>query len=137
MREFYAESGFTLVEERAAAAFGTLVTQPELGRIWLIERDGRPAGYIVITLVFAMEHGGMAAVIDDFFVRPEERGEGLGTAALAAVRRACEHLGVRALRVEVGEDNAVARAVYRSAGLELLPGHALMQAALAPPSHET
>jgi ribosomal protein S18 acetylase RimI-like enzyme len=148
MREFYAEAGYELVEERAIAAFDELTGRPELGRVWLIERDGgavapgaagtgEVAGYIVVTFVFAMEHGGLAAVVDDFYVRPEARGEGLGTAALAAVRRACEDLGVRALRVEVGADNAVAQAVYRSAGFEPLPGHDLMQLALAPPSHAT
>ena len=141
MRAFYAESGYELGEERAAAAFAELAGRPELGRVWLIERPGGPigtaAGYVVVTFVFAMEHGGLAAVVDDFYVRPEARGEGLGKASLAAVRRACEEFGARALRVEVGEDNAVARAVYRSAGFEPLPGHALMQLALAPPSHAT
>jgi GNAT superfamily N-acetyltransferase len=146
MRDFYAEAGYRLVEERASAAFDELTGRPELGRVWLIERDGAAAeaagpgaaaGYIVVTFAFAMEHGGLSALVDDFYVRPEARGEGLGTAALAAVRRACEALGVRALRVEVGADNAVAQAVYRGAGFEPLPGHALMQLALAPPSHAT
>lgn len=148
MRDFYAEAGYKLVEERASAAFDELIGRPELGRVWLIERDGGAAetaaavrvqavGYIVVTFVFAMEHGGIAAAVDDFYVRPEARGEGLGTAALAAVRRACETLGVRAMRVEVGADNAVAQAVYRAAGFKPLPGHELMQLALAPPSHAT
>lgn len=133
MRDFYAESGFTLAEPRAAAAFEALLARPELGRVWLVEQDGEAAGYIVVTFVFAMEHGGLTAVVDDFYVRPEARGEGLGKATLAAVRRACEGLGARALRVDVGVDNSVAQAVYRSAGFEALPGHALMQAALASP----
>jgi GNAT superfamily N-acetyltransferase len=144
MRDFYSESGFVLEEERAAAAFRELLGRPELGRIWLAEsgcEGGRPggavAGYIVVTFVFAMEHGGLAAVVDDFYVRPEARGEGLGKATLAAVRRACEELGMRAMRVEVGADNFVARAVYRSAGFADLPGHDLMQVGLAPPSHQT
>jgi hypothetical protein len=42
---------------------------------------------------------------------------------------------MRALRVEVGTDNVAAKAVYRSAGFEQLPGHDLMQLVLAPPSH--
>jgi GNAT superfamily N-acetyltransferase len=137
MREFYAESGYVLQEPQAAAAFEALLAGPELGRVWLVERDGEPAGYVVVTFVFAMEHGGLAAVVDDFFVRPEARGEGLGKAALAAVRRACEALGVRAMRVEVGVNNVRAQAVYRSAGFEPLPDRALMQVSLAPPSHET
>jgi hypothetical protein len=38
--------------------------------------------------------------------------------------------------VEVGEGNAAALAVYRSAGFERLAGHALMALPLAPPLHE-
>ena len=64
--------------------------------------DSPAAGYIVVTFVFAMEYSGMAAVVDDFYVRPEARGQGLGKAALAEVRRACLELGARAVRVEVG-----------------------------------
>ncbi|HEX5641879.1 MAG TPA: GNAT family N-acetyltransferase [Thermoleophilia bacterium] len=129
MRAFYAEAGFTLDEERATAGFASLLADARLGRVWLIEPA---AGYIVVTFVHAMEFGGMTAVVDDFYVRPEARGEGLGTAALAAARRACEDLGMRAMRVEVGVDNTAAQAVYRSAGFQPLPGHGLMAATLAP-----
>ena len=61
----------------------------------------------------------------------------MGKAILAAARRACEDLGVNALRVDVGVDNLVAQAAYRSAGFEALPDHALMQLVLAPPSDGT
>lgn len=137
MRAFYAESGYVLAEARAAAAFRELLERPDRGRVWLIGLRGEAAGYVVVTFVFAMGHGGLAAVVDDFYVRPEARGEGLGKGALAAARRVCQELGVRALRVEVGADNAVARAAYRGAGFVLLPGHDVMQLALAPPAHET
>jgi ribosomal protein S18 acetylase RimI-like enzyme len=137
MRAFYAESGFTLDEESAAAGFAALLADTRLGRVWLLgpaAPDQPAAGYIVVTFVFAMEYGGRAAVVDDFYVRPEARGEGIGKAALAAARRACENLGMRAMRVEVGVDNTAARAVYRSAGFESLPDHGLMTVTLAPPS---
>jgi GNAT superfamily N-acetyltransferase len=155
MRAFYAESDFALDEERAAAGFEALLADARLGRVWLIESGGgasadddlaaapdEPApaphadGYIVVAFGFAMEYGGMTAVVDDFYVRPESRGEGLGTAALVAVRQACEDLGMRAMRVAVGVDNLAAQAVYRSAGFEALPDHGLMAAPLTPPAHE-
>jgi GNAT superfamily N-acetyltransferase len=141
MRAFYAESGFVLDEERARAGFEALLADARLGRVWLIGREaskagaGAGVGYIVVTFVFAMEYGGLAATVDDFFVRPEARGEGLGKAALAEVRRVCTGLGMRALRVEVGVDNLVARAAYRSAGFESLPDRGVMAAPLAPPTH--
>ena len=136
MRGFYAESGLTLDEERAAAGFEALLADTRLGRVWLIDPDPPAAGYVVVTFVLAMEYGGMAAVVDDFYVRPEARGEGLGKAALGEVRRTCEDLGVRAMSVEVGVDNLAAQAVYRSAGFESLPDHGVMAAPLAPPSHK-
>ena len=138
MGAFYAESGFALDEERARAGFEALLGDERLGRIWLIEPGAgaeAAAGYIVISFVFAMEYGGVAAVVDDFYVRPEARGQGVGRAALAAARRACVDLGVRAMRVEVGVNNLVAQAVYRGAGFEPLHDHGIMAAPLAPPSH--
>ena len=136
MRDFYAESGYELDDDRAGAAFAALLGEPRSGRVWLVEQgSGAVAGYIVVTFVFAMEYGGRMAVVDDFYVRPEARGGGLGKAAIAAARRACEELGMRAMRVEVGAENGVARAVYRSAGFTELKDHRLMTLPLAPPSH--
>jgi ribosomal protein S18 acetylase RimI-like enzyme len=120
MKEFYAEAGYVLDEPEARASFQSLLDEPRLGRVWVAEQDGDVAGYVVVSFVFAMEHGGTMGVVDDFFVRPESRGAGLGTALLTGVRSACAGLGVRALRVEVGHDNAPAQAVYRAAGFETL-----------------
>ncbi len=138
MDSFYAESGYVLDEERARTGFEALLADDRLGRVWLIEPGSGAegaAGYIVISFVFAMEYGGVAAVVDDFYVRPEARGQGAGRAALAAARRACLDLGVRAMRVEVGVNNLVAQAVYRGAGFEPLHDHGVMAARLAPPTH--
>lgn len=135
MADYYAESGYVLDRPRAEAAFTSLLADPRLGRVWLIEQDQAAVGYIVVTFVFAMEHGGMAAWVDDLYVEPSARGTGLGTAALAAVRQSCAGLGVRAIAVEVARDNVVAQAVYRSAGLEPID-RGLMMASLADPVHQ-
>jgi len=38
-----------------------------LGRVWLIEQGSEAVGYVVSTFAFAMEYGGLTAVIDDFY----------------------------------------------------------------------
>jgi len=134
MADFYAEAGHSLDRPHAEEAFAALLADPRLGRIWLIENDAEAAGHVVVTFVFAMEYGGLTALVDDFYVRPDARGAGLGTAALAEARRACAELGIRAMRVEVGRDNAIAQAVYRHVGFEALD-HQLMALPLAPPTH--
>jgi GNAT superfamily N-acetyltransferase len=134
MAGFYEESGYALDRAHAEEAFSALLADSRLGRVWLIEQGSEAVGHVVVTFVFAMEYGGVTAVVDDFYVRPASRGAGLGTAALAEVRRACQELGMRAMRVEVGGDNAVARAVYRRVGFEAVD-HLLMTLPLADPTH--
>ena len=135
MTEFYAESDYVLDWARANAAFTVLLSDPRLGRVWLIERAAAEVGYVVVTFVYGMEYGGLMAFVDDFFVRPTFRDSGLGTAALAAARDACSLLGLRAMSVEVAGDNDPALAVYRRAGFEMTDRR-LMILALAAPTHE-
>ena len=116
MAEFYAESGFPLNCAHASAALAVLLADERLGSIWIMEAEAAPAGYVVLTLCFSMEYGGMAGTVDDLFVRPAFRKRRLATQALATLREHCEQRGVRALHVETGDDNAAALAVYRNAG---------------------
>jgi GNAT superfamily N-acetyltransferase len=137
MAEFYAESGYPLPAAAAARTFAALLDDPRLGRVWLLEADGEPAGYVVLTVAFSMEYGGLRGFVDDLFVRPAHRRRGLAAAGLAAVRGAAEALGVRALLVETGEGDhhAAARRLYARAGFAD-SGRLLLTAPLAPPVHE-
>ncbi|MGE0452137.1 MAG: N-acetyltransferase family protein [Vicinamibacteria bacterium] len=134
MMEFYAEAGFTLARAAAERTFTALLAAPELGGVWLLESDGSSAGFVVLTVSFSMEYGGLRGFVDDFFVRSAFRRRGLGAAALAAVRRACQERGVRALLVEVGPSNDGALSVYRRAGFSDT-GHTLLTLQLAGPVH--
>ena len=162
MGEFYAESGYVLDRRHAARAFATLLADPDLGRVWLIDardaegagadtgasragplgagvRESGPgeavAGYVVVTLAFGMEFGGLMAAVDDFYVRPAFRNRGLGGAALARVREHCVDLGARAVTVEVDAGNGAALAVYRRTGF-VANDRLLMTLRMADPTHE-
>lgn len=134
MTEFYAEADFPLPAAPARRAFAALLAAPQLGAVWLGEAGGAPVGYAVLTLAFSMEYGGLRGFVDDLYVHPEARGRGVAAALLGAVREACGALGVRALLVEVGPDNATARRVYARAGFAD-SGHLLLTMPLAAPVH--
>lgn len=135
MAEFYAESSFPLPEANARAAFTTLLADPRLGGVWIgWTEDGEPTGHVVLTVCFSMEYGGLRGFIDDLFVRPTARGQGVAAELLAAVLADCDARGVRALHVEVAADNAIARRVYERAGLTD-SGHMLLTRPLAAPLH--
>ena len=76
MAEFYAESDYVLDRMHADAAFTALLSDPRLGRVWLIEQAAAAIGYVVVTFVYGMEYGGLMAFVDDFFVRPAFRTSG-------------------------------------------------------------
>jgi GNAT superfamily N-acetyltransferase len=81
-----------------------------------------------------MEYGGLRGFIDDLYVRPAARGQGAGAGLLTAAREAAAAWGVRALHVEVGPDNQVARRLYARAGYTD-SGHLLLSLPLAAPVH--
>ena len=116
MVEFYAESGHPCDAARAATAFDELVRDSRLGRVWLLEQEGRAVGYAVLTLGYSLEYGGRDGFVDDLYVQAPFRARGLGTAAIEEAKRACLALGVRALHLEVARDNQVARGIYRKSG---------------------
>lgn len=103
---------------RSARALDDLLADPALGRVWIIEHDGQPAGYAVLTLGYSLEFGGRFALLDELFLREEHRGKGVGRQALARIEEACRGLGVEAVRLEVERPNGIARELYRKAGFE-------------------
>lgn len=136
MMDFYAEADFSLSKEAAERTFTALLATPEAGQVWLLEADGQPAGFVVLTVAFSMEFGGLRGFVDDLFVSKRFRRRGLAALALAAVKAEASGRGVRALLVETGPDNAEALSVYGRAGFKDT-GHVLMTLALEAPVHET
>lgn len=135
MADFYAESGYELDRPLAASAFSALLADERLGSAWILEAGGEAAGHAVITLRFGMEFAGLVACIDDLYVAPRFRRQGLAAAALAEIRDHCARSGVRAITVEVGRDNAAALAAYLRIGLSAAPDRQLLSVALARPAH--
>lgn len=132
LQAFYAEGAFALSEQAASRAFEALLDDSRLGQVWMIEHDGHPAGFVVLTVGFSMEFGGLRGFVDDFYVAPPYRRRGLGHAALEEVKRACRRRGVRALLVETGPNNGAALSAYRSVGFED-SGRCLLMLPLADP----
>ena len=135
MAEFYAESSFPLPTANARRAFEQLLSDPRLGGVWIAFGDDGPVGYVVLTLAFGMEYGGMRGFIDDLFVRPSARRRGVAGALLDALIADCVALGVRSLSVEVAPDNVAGNRVYERAGLAN-EGRLLLSRGLASPLHE-
>jgi ribosomal protein S18 acetylase RimI-like enzyme len=89
-------------------------------------RERTPIGYLVLTIGYSLERGGRDAFIDELYVRPQWRGVGLGTLAVATAEVAARRLGVRAVHLEVDTSNERARRLYERIGFAVRQRYHLM-----------
>jgi GNAT superfamily N-acetyltransferase len=90
MVALYEEDGSTPLDRDAAEeAVRRLLAAPECGLVWVIERVGEPAGYLVLTWGYSLEFYGLDAFIDELYVAPEYRGAGRGRQALEWAEATC------------------------------------------------
>jgi Sortase and related acyltransferases len=119
MREFYELDHLALDEQAVRPALQQILRNEAFGKVWLIQADGNPIGYIVLTLGFSLEFHGRDAFIDEIYIRAQHRGRGIGRRAIEFVEGACLSLGVRALHLEVERENTNAQGMYRKVGFEV------------------
>jgi GNAT superfamily N-acetyltransferase len=82
----------------------------------IAERDGEPAGFALWFYNFSTFRGRHGIYLEDLFVRPEHRGQGIGRALLAHLARRCRAEGLARLEWWVLDWNEPALAFYRSLG---------------------
>ena len=118
MREYYAFDGHAFDLPKARAALLGLLRDPLLGRVWLISAGPEVAGYVVLTLGYSLEFLGRDAFLDEFYLRENHRGQGLGRKVLELVEEAARSLQVRALHLEAVRRNQAAQQFYRKLGFK-------------------
>lgn len=114
-QEFNLEDHHPFDEAIARAGLNRLLNDETAGRVWLIQADAETVGYLVLTLGFRLAYG-RYAFIDEIYVRPAHRSQGIGRRAIAWAEAVCRELGVKALHLEVEQANTKARALYLALG---------------------
>ena len=115
MAEFHADDPLPWHPDRAENAIRDLIARPDWGIFWLIEEDGQVIGLLVLTFGFSIEFHGRFALIDEFYIRPQYRGRGIGTHALNLAMEYCAAHKLSSAHLEV-EHASPARRLYDRAG---------------------
>jgi GNAT superfamily N-acetyltransferase len=117
-----------------AARITTLLTDlfrsPDRGQIWIAQEGARSVGYLLAVYLFSLEHGGLMAEIDEFFVVPEKRSLKIGAAPLEAATAAMTQRGITHLQLQLGSSNSRGRHFYSNFGFEALSGYGLLHKSL-------
>ena len=104
-----------------ARAIDGVLADPARGFFLLLAVDGRRVGAAYVSFVWALEHGGHSAWLEELYVEPARRAAGLGTELLRAVLAECEACGCAALDLEIDADHERVRSLYRRHGFHELP----------------
>lgn len=99
---------------------------PRLGAGWVAELDGRAVGYLLAVFVHSLEHLGLTAEIDEFFLLPSARGQGAGMALLDAAETEFRRIGCTNVSLQLGRGNDAARDFYRRRGYSERSGYELL-----------
>lgn len=118
MREFYLQQHMHLDEKAAMAAAKKLMNDPSVGEIYFIFRGAELAGYFALTFCFSLEFHGRFALLDELYIRESFRRQKLGQAIVAFAEGICRKNGIKALRLEVGQQNVPAQALFSAVGFQ-------------------
>ena len=86
----------------------------------IAEWNGEPAGFSVWFLNFSTIRGRHGLYVEDLFVRPALRGNGIGKALMARLAKLCVEQGLARFEWAVLDWNAPGIAFYRSIGATVM-----------------
>lgn len=112
----YEEHGIEVPRDALRRAIAAVLADPSLGFLLLARRDDLPVGVAYVSLIWALEHCGRAAWLEELFVLPSERGRGVGNALLQAALQGMRERGCAAADLEVEHSQQRAENLYRRAG---------------------
>jgi ribosomal protein S18 acetylase RimI-like enzyme len=94
------------------------LASPHLGQAWVFSKGETLVGYIVLTFGYSFEYHGRDSFIDELYVEPQFRRQGIGKRAMQFVEERARELGVNAIHLEVDQGNEPAAELYRRAGYD-------------------
>ncbi|MCL6541934.1 MAG: GNAT family N-acetyltransferase [Roseiflexus sp.] len=104
--------------QRTVDALQLVLSHPEYGVVHVAVVGETIAGYIVGSLGLSIEAGGRFLLVDELYVSPAWRGQGLARALLASLIPYAQSHHCRVVELEVGWENDRARTWYERLGFE-------------------
>lgn len=106
-------------DEVMMSSFYASLELPDYVKGYIIECDGTPAGYALVSMKYETEVGGMAAWVEELYIDDSFRSKGIGRKFFEFIKN--EFKGkIRRIRLEVGDENSGAKKLYENIGFEYL-----------------
>jgi GNAT superfamily N-acetyltransferase len=120
LRGQFEEHGIVASPDTLREAVRVLASDPARGAI-LVAFDPDAVGLAVLPYTWTLEHGGLVGWLEELYVVPSRRSQGVGSMLLERALDLARLRGCRAIDLEVDSGHARAEHLYRRAGFKLLP----------------
>jgi ribosomal protein S18 acetylase RimI-like enzyme len=117
---FYSSKAVTHNTERHIheEIFNAAINKSPYLRAFIIEDNGTPAGFALVSFSYATEAGGLAVLLEDIYISEICRGKGLGSTFMRFIEQ--EYPAAKRFRLEVAKDNTKAIGLYCKLGYKML-----------------
>jgi ribosomal protein S18 acetylase RimI-like enzyme len=95
---------------------GELLSHPKHGACWVADNRGTMCGYLTVVYMLSIEHGGLMAEIDEFFVDAQQRSAGVGSQLISTAERDMATLGVKRVQLQLKRGNERGLKFYQRFG---------------------
>jgi ribosomal protein S18 acetylase RimI-like enzyme len=106
-------------EEKTLKLFQRIQTHDDV-RIFTIKIENTVVGYGILVFIFSVEFGGVYAEIDELYILPEYRNQGIGTQFIHYLEGQAKQLGCTASFLTVSGNNLRAQRLYEKLGYQKL-----------------
>jgi ribosomal protein S18 acetylase RimI-like enzyme len=112
--------------EELEEALLPLLNTEHAGRIWFVKVNETRVGYTALCFGYSIEFRGRDAFLDELYILPEHRGQGIGKEVLRLLELEAKKLAIKALHLEVAHENNRAKHLYERFGFEARDRYTLM-----------
>lgn len=118
--EFYSSSAVehTIPENHHLLAFDHMMADNRYARCYISEQDGKPTGYMLISLTYSHEAGGMVVWLEELYIRPKYQSRGIGGEFIDYIMS--NFKDAKRFRLEITHGNPAAH-LYERKGFVPLP----------------
>ncbi len=116
--EFYSSAAVLhkIPEENFGRTFETVVASSPYARLFLLMNGSVAVGYLLTAETYSQEAGGKVIWIEEIYVSPKFRGNGIGKTAIEELKILAQKEGVKRIRLEYEPSNADAVRLYEKLG---------------------
>ena len=121
MKTFYKSKAVLagIPEIHMKRTFEAIMDKTPYAHAFILEYKGETAGYVMVSMTWSNEAGGLVLWVEELFIKSKFRGLGLGGRAIELIRK--KYLGkVKRFRLEISKDNKNVGKLYHRKGFKPL-----------------